>query len=114
MTAPATSQICLQPPEPFNFKQPDDWPGWKRCFEQFRTASGLDGDPPLKQVNTLLYCLGEEADTVLSSTNVTEDERKEYTSVCRKLDEFFKVRRNIIFERARFHRRNQLPGESAE
>ena len=31
-----------------------------------------------------------------------------------KFEEFFKVRRNVIFERARFNRRNQLSGESAE
>ena len=27
---------------------------------------------------------------------------------------YFKIRRNIIFERARFNRRNQLPSETAE
>ena len=31
-----------------------------------------------------------------------------------KLDGFFKVRHNVIFERARFNMRNQLPGEAAE
>ena len=31
-----------------------------------------------------------------------------------QFDEFFKVRRNIIFERAKFNRRYQKPGESAE
>ena len=31
-----------------------------------------------------------------------------------KFDDFFKVRKNVIFERANFNRRNQLPGESAE
>ena len=29
-------------------------------------------------------------------------------------DDFFKVRRNIIFERARFNRRSQQEGERAE
>ena len=31
-----------------------------------------------------------------------------------KFDAFFQVRRNMIFERARFNRRNQLPGETSE
>ena len=31
-----------------------------------------------------------------------------------KFDEYFNVRRNVIFERARFNRRNQLPGETIE
>ncbi len=35
-------------------------------------------------------------------------------TVMEKLDGFFKVRHNVIFERARFNMRNQLPGEAAE
>ena len=108
------AQLRLEPPAPFNFRTPDDWPRWRKRFEQFRVASGLANDDAVKQVNTLLYCLGEEAEGVLSSTNVTADERKVYDTVLEKLDGFFKVRRNVIFERARFNRRNQLGTESAE
>ena len=67
-----------------------------------------------KQVSTLLYCLGEQAEAVLTSTNATADERAVYATVLSKFDEFFKVRKNVIFERARFNRRNQHEGESAE
>ena len=108
------AQLRLEPPEPFNFRNPDDWPRWKRRFEQFRVASGLASDDAVKQVNTPLYCLGEEAEGVLTSTNATDDERKVYDTVVEKFDAFFKVRRNVIFERARFNRRNQLDGETAE
>ena len=31
-----------------------------------------------------------------------------------KLDSFFKVRKNVIYERAKFNRRVQQPGETAE
>ena len=65
-------------------------------------------------MSTFLYCLGEEADDVLTSTNVTAEQRSNYVAVLAKFDDFFKVRKNIIFERARFNRRNQLEGESAE
>ena len=58
--------------------------------------------------------MGEEAEVVLASTNITEEERKVYATVCQKFDDFFKVRRNVNFERARFNRRNQLEGEPAE
>ena len=97
--------IQLQPPEPFNFKTPDDWPEWKRCFQQFRVASGLDGEADFKQISTLLYCLDEEADSVLTLTNLTEDNRKRYETVITKFDEFFEIRKNVIFERANFSRR---------
>ena len=58
--------------------------------------------------------MGEEAEVVLTSTGISLGDRKVYEGVCKKLDEFFKVRHNVIFERARFNKRNQLPGESVE
>jgi hypothetical protein len=108
------AQLNLRPPEPFDFRNPDDWPRWKRRFQQFRVASGLTADDAEKQISTLLYCLGEQAEAVLSSTNASEEELKDYDAVVKKFDEFFKVRKNTIFERARFNRRNQHEGESAE
>ena len=65
-------------------------------------------------MSTLLYSMGEEADDVLSSTNITEEERRVYATVMGKFEGFFKVRKNVIFERARFNRRNQLDGETSE
>ena len=108
------AQLRLKPPEPFNFRTPDDWPRWKRRFEQFRIASGLVGSAAAQQISTFLYCIGEEAEAVLMSTNVTEDERKVYDTVVTKFDGFFNVRRNVIFERARFNQRYQHEGETAE
>ena len=106
--------IRLQPPDPFNFRNPDDWPRWKNRFQQFRDASGLSSESESKQVSTFLYCLGEEAESVLASTGTTQDDRKEYTKVLEKVDGFFQVRKNVIYERALFNRRSQQSGESAE
>lgn len=108
------ANIRLEPPEPFDFKTPDEWEKWKRRFEQFRVASGLSVEPGERQVCTLLYCLGEGAENVLSSMNVTAEERGSYVAVLKKFNDFFQVRKNIIFERARFNRRVQSAGESVE
>ena len=51
---------------------------------------------------------------VLVSTGITDEERKSYKKVVEKLDEYFHVRHNVIFERARFNRRDQLEGESGD
>ena len=51
---------------------------------------------------------------MLNSTNISNEDREKYASVMSKFDEYFKVRRNVIFERARFNRWNQLPGETIE
>ena len=67
-----------------------------------------------RQISTLLYCLGEEGDDVLSSTSITEEQRKKYDKVLAKFNENFKVRQNIIFEWAKFNKRVQLDGKSSE
>ena len=78
-------------------------------------ASGLHDVSVSKQkLNTLLYSLGEKAEFMLKSTNITEEETKNYETVLEKFDSFFQVRRSVIFERARFNRWCQLPGESVE
>ena len=65
-------------------------------------------------MSTLLYCLGVEADDVLTSTDISNDARRKYDDVINKFDSFFKVRKNVIFERARFNRWNQHEGETSE
>ena len=108
------ASLQLQPPSPFNFKEPDTWPKWKSRFEQFRLTSGLDEVSGEKQVGTLLYCMGEDAEETLTSTNISAESRKEYGEVVKQFDDFFRVRKNVIFEHARFNQRTRLPSESAE
>ena len=110
----ATLNIRLEPPAPFPFKVPDQWQWWKKRFDQYRLSSGLSGESDERHISTLLYCMGEDAEETLTSTNITEEDRKEYARVVRKFDEFFKVRKNVIFERAQFNLRCQAEGESIE
>ena len=88
--------IQFQTPEKFNFRQPDEWPHWCKHFKQFHITSGLSTESQAHQVNTLLFCLGEEAEDLLRSTNITDDKRKEYISVLEKFDGFFQVRKNTF------------------
>ena len=60
---------------PFPFDTPDHWPKWKCHFQQYHPASGLSQESKECQVNTLLYCLGEEAKDILASANIGETER---------------------------------------
>ena len=62
-----------------NFKRPDGWNRWKRRFEQCCVASELAESSEERHVCTLLYCLGEDAENVLSSTNIMAAERKIHT-----------------------------------
>ena len=104
----------ISPPQFFNFALPDEWPRWIRRFERFREASGLKGKEQASQVNTLVYCMGDETDDILSSLGLSEDDKKSYDTVKTKLNGHFVKRKNLIYERARFNQRMQEEGESVD
>ena len=83
-------------------------------FEQYRQASGLMEKDEQRQVSTLLYCLGEEAEEVLNTTRISDKNRKKYQKVIEQFDAYFKVRKNVIYECARFNKRSQLLDESVD
>ena len=68
----------------------------EKRFLQFRDTSNLSAAAEPRQVSTLLYCLGEDADDVLTSTNVTDEERKKFDDVLANFDAFFQVRQNVM------------------
>ena len=103
------SQYNLQ-----SLTKPQDWERWIRRFDRFRLASNLNATLEENQVNTLVYCMGDEAEDVLKGLTLTADERKGYTDVKAGLDAFFVPKRNVIYERAKFNQRVQLPGETVD
>ncbi len=53
--------------------------------------------------------MGEAAEDILASTNISSEDRKKYEGVVAKFDAFFNVRKNVILEGAGFNRRCQRP-----
>ena len=94
----------VQQPEKFSFK-PEDWPKWIRRFERFRIASGLEEKSEESQVNTLIYSMGGEADDIVQSFG---------DKVKKLLEDFFIIKRNVIFERAKFILRSQQESETVD
>ena len=108
----ATYNASLSALTTFPFDTPDHWPKWRRRFEQYRLASGLLKEPEERQINTLLYYLGEEAEDILTSTNISE---RNMTVSWRVSTVSLKSEKNVIMhERAKFDKRSQLPDEPAE
>ena len=108
----ATYQVSQ--PGPFDFSSPEEWPKWLRRFERFRQASGLSEKSEEAQVNTLIYCMGDQADNILHSFKLSVENAKKYDVVKEKFQEHFVKRRNVIFERAKFNNRKQEPGEAVD
>ena len=96
----ATYQVSQ--PEPFDFANPEEWPKWLR-----RLTKKSDE----VQVNTLIYCMGDQADNILRSFELSDDDSKKYDVVKQKFEGHFVKHRNVIFERAKFNNRRQEPGE---
>ena len=103
----------VAPPDKFSFK-PNDWPKSITRFERFRIASELDKKPQETQVATLIYSVGDEADDIVSALPMTADERKKYDTAKSKLEGHFIIKRNVIFECAKFDLRFQKENESVD
>lgn len=88
----------IQTIENFDFAKPDEWPRWIRRFERFRQASDLVSKSEEVQVSTLVYSMGDKAEDLLQSFNLTEDDSKKYLTVRGKFESYFVKRRNTIYE----------------
>ena len=92
-----TFQVNL--PEKFDFSCPEERLKWSHRFERFRQASGLQdkADKP-KQINTLIYAMGDAADDIMKSFQLTAEQEKKYDTVKQKFNKYFVVKRNVIFD----------------
>ena len=108
----ATYQVS--PPETFNFSHPEEWTRWIRRFEHFRKVLGLEEKPEEAQVKTLIYFMGDEADEILHSFSMAEEDKKRFGLVRAKLESHFVKRRNIIYECAKFNMRRHDEGEPVD
>ena len=107
------------PPEQFDFTLPAAWPVWRRQFDRFQATSKLDKESGVVQVNSLLYSMVKEADPINDLFVYTEDDKSDnpelhYEIVMARFDDHFVPKRNIIHDRACFHKRVQKLGETVE
>ena len=58
--------------------------------------------------------MGDEADDILTSLDLSAADKKKYKTVLAKLDKYFIPRRNVIFERAEFNQRQQMEAETVD
>jgi hypothetical protein len=58
--------------------------------------------------------MGDKADDIFISLPLTPEQLKDYSAVKRAFDNHFVRIHNVIYERAKFNKRSQEVGESAE
>ena len=89
------------------------WKRFKRAWTSYSLATELDAKAEKVQVATLLTVIGEEAREVFATfTWETEGDDAKIKKVIAKIVEYCQPRHNVPFERYRFNRRTQEPGES--
>ena len=105
----------FSPPDQLDFMKPASWPDWKQRFSRYRVATKLSEEDEGVQVSALIYSMGAEAEHVFKSFTFTDAaDADKYAPVLAKFDAHFIPKRNVIFERAKFHSRAQHAGESVE
>ena len=98
----------------FDFSQPAHWEEWITRWTRFRAITTLETETEEIQVSSLLYTMGPQSETVLNALRLNADDQKHYEIVLAALNAYFKPKKYVIFERARFYRRNQMTREPAE
>ena len=91
----------------------NEWSQWiQRRFERFRLATSLEAKLSESRVNTLIYSMGDQADDIFLSYELSAEQAKDYNTMRKKFEDHFVVKKNTIFERVKFNLRGQCEGES--
>ncbi|XP_071652245.1 uncharacterized protein [Temnothorax longispinosus] len=99
-------------PEPFDFNKFEQWDTYKFRFNRYCIVAGVKESE--HQVNSLLYAMGPRAETIFVLFGLSTTDASDISKVKERFDGFFYGRRNIVYERAKFNMRVQVPGENME
>ena len=113
----AASNYMLPPPQALEVHDPqaaEKWKRFKRAWSSYSLATQLSEKAEAIQVATLLTVIGEEAREVFSTFSgwADEEDKARIGPVLEKFEQYCQPRKHVPFERYRFNRRIQEPGES--
>ncbi|UYV82874.1 K02A2.6-like, partial [Cordylochernes scorpioides] len=105
----------IQPPETFDFSTPNEWPKWRKIFERYLVVSGMKKKEEADKIDLFMYLMGDRADDIFRTFKFEkEEEATKIDSVLKAFDNHFCVRKNIIYERAKFNSRIQEDREPVD
>ncbi|XP_032791650.1 uncharacterized protein K02A2.6-like [Daphnia magna] len=106
----------LKAPEPFSFSSPNlaaEWKMWRRQFEYYILATRKAEKDEEVLVGVLITLLGVEGPKIFDTfVFATAGDEKKIKSVLEKFNDHFEPLKSEVFERFKFLRRHQQPGES--
>ncbi|UYV65537.1 hypothetical protein LAZ67_3004625 [Cordylochernes scorpioides] len=105
----------IQPPETFDFSTPNEWPKWRKIFERYLVVSGMKKKEEADKIDLFMYLMGDRADDIFRTCKFEkEEEATKIDSILKAFDSHFCVRKNIIYERAKFNSRIQEDREPVD
>ena len=110
------ARFTLPPPPALEIHDPqaaEKWKKFQRTWTNYSLATELDKKSQPIQVATLLTIIGEAREVFSTFTDWAEEgDEAKITPVLLKFSEYCQPRKNVPFERYRFNRRLQEPGET--
>ncbi|UYV72254.1 hypothetical protein LAZ67_9002361, partial [Cordylochernes scorpioides] len=101
--------------ETFDFSTPNEWPKWRKRFERYLVVSGMKKKEEADMIDLFMYLMGDRADDIFRAFKFEkEEEATKIDSVLKAFDSHFCVRKNIIYERAKFNSRIQEDREPVD
>lgn len=104
----------LTPPANLDYSRPEDFTEWLKRFKLYRLASKLSKEDGEIQVATLLYTMGGDAQCIMDTFDLGDDDKKKFDAVSTRFTTYFNPRYNTIHLRSVFNSRTQKCDESAE
>ncbi|UYV79296.1 hypothetical protein LAZ67_17001982 [Cordylochernes scorpioides] len=99
----------------FDFSTPNEWPKWRKRFERYLVVSGMKKKEEADKIDLFMYLMGDRADDIFRTFKFEkEEEATKIDSVLKAFDSHFCVRKNIIYERAKFNSRIQEDREPVD
>ncbi|CAM1296134.1 Uncharacterised protein r2_g539 [Pycnogonum litorale] len=103
----------FSPPKEFDF-DPANWSEWFGRWQRYRTISKFSVDDAQLQIDSFLYCMGSKSESIFNGLGLSDTDSKVYDKVTDAFTKYFSPRKYVIYERARFFRRDQRAGETVE
>ncbi|UYV82707.1 K02A2.6-like [Cordylochernes scorpioides] len=99
----------------FDFSTTNEWPKWRKRFERYLVVSGMKKKEEADKIDLFMYLMGDRADDIFRTFKFEkEEEATKFDSVLKAFDSHFCVRKNIIYERAKFNSRIQEDREPVD
>ena len=100
--AARSASVRFSAPAPFSFN-PEDWPRWITRFKRYRRACRLDTEDADRQVDALLFAMGEASEEIFENLGLTAEEAVVFDTVVQKFEDYYLPKRKKTFERQRFY-----------